>query len=55
MQVIETKTEVTSDHEDFAYNSLKVSKELRLSAVIYCMAPTAQKNCLNVVITQNLL
>lgn len=47
------KTEVTSDHEDFAYNSLKVSEELLLSAVTYCMAPTAQTNCLKVVITHD--
>lgn len=52
-QVIETKTEVASDHEDFAYNSLKVSEELLLCAVNYSVAPTAQTNCLNVEIIPN--
>lgn len=33
LQVIETKTEMTSDHEDFAYNSLKVSEGLVLESI----------------------
>lgn len=41
---------MTSEHEDFAYNSLKVSERLLLSAGTYCMAPAAQTNGVNVII-----
>lgn len=42
------KPEATSGHEDSAYNSLKVSEEILLHAVTYCMAPEP------LTVTQNL-